>query len=65
MGFRNEKGGELVGFDVDLAKEAMKRLGVELKLQAIDWNAKEQELNTGNIDCIWNGFTITPERMEA
>lgn len=64
MGFRNEKG-ELVGFDVDLAKEVMKRLGVELKLQAIDWNAKEQELNTGNIDCIWNGFTITPERQAA
>jgi len=64
MGFRNEKG-EIVGFDVDLAKEVAKRMGVELVLQPIDWNAKEQELNTGNIDCIWNGFTITPEREEA
>jgi len=64
MGFRNEKG-EIVGFDVDLAKEVAKRMGVELVLQPIDWNAKEQELNTGNIDCIWNGFTITPERKEA
>jgi polar amino acid transport system substrate-binding protein len=35
---------------------------VELVLQPIDWNAKEQELNTGQIDCIWNGFTITGER---
>lgn len=64
MGFRDEKG-EIVGFDVDLAKEVTKRLGVELKLQPIDWNAKEQELNTGNIDCIWNGFTITDERKAA
>lgn len=64
MGFRNEKG-EIVGFDVDLAKEVAKRMGIKLKLQPIDWNAKEQELNTGNIDCIWNGFTITEERKEA
>lgn len=64
MGFRDEKG-EIVGFDVDLAKEVTKRMGVKLKLQPIDWNAKEQELNTGNIDCIWNGFTITEERKQA
>jgi polar amino acid transport system substrate-binding protein len=64
MGFRNEKN-EIVGFDVDLAREVTKRLGVELKLQPIDWNAKEQELNTGNIDCIWNGFTITEDRLAA
>jgi polar amino acid transport system substrate-binding protein len=64
MGFRNEKG-EIVGFDVDLAKEVTKRMGITLKLQPIDWNAKEQELNTGNIDCIWNGFTITEERKQA
>ncbi|MDR2518132.1 MAG: amino acid ABC transporter substrate-binding protein [Spirochaetaceae bacterium] len=61
MGFRNEAN-EIVGYDVDLAKEAASRLGVELALQPIDWNAKEQELNTGQIDCIWNGFTITEER---
>ncbi len=63
MGYRNEKN-EIVGFDIDLAKEVTKRMGVELVLQPIDWNAKEQELNTGNIDCIWNGFTITDERKE-
>lgn len=61
MGFRDEKN-EIVGFDIDLAKEVTKRLGVTLKPQPIDWNAKEQELNTGKIDCIWNGFTITAER---
>ena len=63
MGFRNENN-EIVGYDVDLAKEAAKRIGVELVLQPIDWNAKEQELNTGEIDCIWNGFTITDERKQ-
>jgi polar amino acid transport system substrate-binding protein len=63
MGFRNEKN-EIVGYDVDLAKEVAKRLGVELVLQPIDWAAKEQELNTGEIDCIWNGFTITEERKK-
>ena len=64
MGFRNENH-EIVGYDVDLAKEVARRMGVELVLQPIDWNAKEQELNTGEIDCIWNGFTITPERAKA
>lgn len=63
MGYRDENN-EIVGFDIDLAKEVTKRMGVELKLQPIDWNAKEQELNTGNIDCIWNGFTMTAERKK-
>jgi polar amino acid transport system substrate-binding protein len=62
MGFRNEAN-EIVGFDVDLAKEVCSRLGIEAVFQPIDWNAKEQELNTGNIDCIWNGFTITEDRL--
>ena len=61
MGFRDESG-EIVGFDIDVAKGVAERLGVELVAQPIDWNAKEQELATGNIDCIWNGFTVTPER---
>jgi polar amino acid transport system substrate-binding protein len=64
MGFRNENN-EIVGYDVDLAKEVAKRMGVELVLQPIDWNAKEQELNTKEIDCIWNGFTITDERKKV
>ncbi|ADG81303.1 family 3 extracellular solute-binding protein [Thermincola ferriacetica] len=63
MGFRDEKG-EIVGFDVDVAKEVTSRLGVKLKLQPINWDAKEQELNTGNIDAIWNGFTITEDRKQ-
>jgi len=63
MGFRNERN-EIVGYDVDLAKEVARRMGVELVLQPIDWAAKEQELNTFQIDCIWNGFTITEERKK-
>lgn len=63
MGFRDENG-NIVGFDVDIAKEVCNRLGIELKLQPINWDAKEQELNSGKIDCIWNGFTITEERQK-
>ncbi len=60
MGFRDDNN-EIVGYDIDLAKEVATRLGVKLKLQPINWDTKEQELNTGNIDCIWNGFTMTDE----
>lgn len=63
MGFRNEKN-EIVGLDIDLANEVAKRMGVTLELQPIDWDSKEMELNSGKIDCIWNGMTITPERIE-
>ncbi len=64
MGFRDDKG-ELVGFDIDLAKEAGKIMGVEMEFQPIDWTVKETELASGNIDLIWNGFSITPQRQEA
>ncbi len=63
MGYRNESG-TIVGFDIDLATEVAARLGVELKLQPIDWNAKEMELNDGKIDMIWNGMSLTPARIE-
>ena len=61
MGFRDEKN-ELVGFDIDLAKEAAKRLGASVTFKPIDWNAKEAELNGKRIDVLWNGLTITEER---
>lgn len=63
MGYTDESNGDLVGFDIDLAREVCARLGVELKLQAIDWSAKEMELAGKNIDCIWNGFSINDERV--
>ena len=64
LGYRDEDS-NIVGYDIDLAKEVSKRLGLEFKAQPIDWDAKEMELSTGKIDCIWNGFTITKEREEA
>ncbi len=61
MGFRDDKN-ELVGFDIDLAREAAKRLGAEVEFKPIDWNAKEAELNGKRVDALWNGLTITEER---
>lgn len=63
MGFVDENG-NLVGFDVDLANEIAKRKNFEIKFQPIDWAMKETELNSKNIDMIWNGYSITPEREE-
>ena len=62
MGFRDDSD-NIVGFDIDLAKAVTEELGIELVLQPIEWDAKEQELKTKNIDVIWNGFSITEERL--
>ncbi len=64
MGFRDEAG-TLVGFDIDLAEAVCAKMGVKAKFQPIDWDAKEMELSTQKIDCIWNGMSITPEREES
>jgi len=61
MGFKDESG-KVVGFDVDLAEAVAKKLNKKIKFQAIDWSMKETELNNGNIDLIWNGYSITDER---
>ena len=61
MGFLNEKG-ELVGFDVELAQKAAEEMGIKIEYQPIDWTVKETELDSGNIDFLWNGYSITPER---
>ncbi|MEK3792255.1 amino acid ABC transporter substrate-binding protein [Paenibacillus sp. FSL R7-0204] len=61
MGFRDDDN-ELVGFDIDYARAAVKKMGKEVTFQPIDWSAKESELNSGRIDMIWNGYTITDER---
>lgn len=58
MGFVGDDG-EYTGFDLELAQEVAKRLGLEYKAQPIAWDSKDMELESGNIDCIWNGFTIT------
>ena len=50
--------GEFTGFDIELATEVAKRCGWELELEPIDWDAKDSLLNSGAINCIWNGFTM-------
>lgn len=50
--------GEFTGFDIEMATECAKRMGKEVVLQPIDWDSKDMELESGTIDCIWNGFTM-------
>lgn len=57
--------GDYVGFDLDLAKEVCKRKGWKVVLMPIDWDAKDMELSSGTIDCIWNGFTMSEDRVDA
>ncbi len=57
--------GNLTGFETEFAKAVCEELGVKAKFQEINWTAKETELASKNIDCIWNGMTITPERQDA
>ena len=64
MGYRDENN-DIVGFDIDVARAVAEKLGVEFIAQPISWEAKELELSSGNIDCIWNGMSITPEREES
>lgn len=63
LNYTNDKG-EFVGFETEFAKEVSKRLGVEADFVEINWDTKETELSSKNIDCIWNGMTITDERKE-
>lgn len=57
FGYKDDNG-EYVGFDLDLAQEVCDNLGWELVKKPINWDSKDMELNSGSIDCIWNGFTI-------
>ena len=58
-GYMDDETGDYTGFDLELAQEVAKRLGLEYKAQPIAWDSKDMELESGNIDCIWNGFTMT------
>lgn len=64
MGFR-DKDNNLVGFDIDLAKKVGEKLGMKVEFKPIAWDTKDMELKSKNIDCVWNGMSATPERMEA
>ena len=63
MNYKDDNG-ELIGFETEFAKAVAEKLGLKVVFQEIDWNAKETELASKNIDCIWNGMTITEERAE-
>lgn len=60
MDYKDENG-NWIGFDADLATKTAEKLGVKVKFVEIDWDNKFLELETGSIDCIWNGMTITDE----
>ena len=63
MGFTDDNG-EIVGFDIDLAKAVGEKMGVNVEVKPIDWDSKDMELSSGKIDVIWNGFSITDERRQ-
>ena len=63
MGYTDENG-EIVGFDIDVAEEVCKRLGVKLVKQPVNWDTLTTDLNVGKCDCIWNGLSINKERQE-
>ena len=64
MGYTDEND-NIVGFDIDVAKEVCSRLGVELETYSVNWDTKEQDLNAGTIDCIWNGLSVSDERKKV
>ena len=64
MDFKDESG-EWIGFDADLARAFAEYLGVEIEFQEIDWDNKVLELDSKNIDCVWNGMTLTDEVLAA
>ncbi len=63
MGFVDENN-KIVGFDIDLATEAAKRLNTKVDFKPIDWASKEAELKSGRVDMLWNGLDITEKRKE-
>lgn len=63
MGFRDENN-EITGYDIEMAEAVGEKLGLEFRFQTIDWSMKETELNNGNIDLIWNGYSITQTRQQ-
>ena len=63
MGFRDTSG-EIIGFDIDMAKELGTRMGVKVTFKPVEWDGIILSLNNKDIDAIWNGLTITDKRKE-
>lgn len=64
MDYKDESG-EWIGFDADMARVVAEKLGVEAQFVEIDWDNKIMELDSKNIDVVWNGMTLTPETTSA
>ena len=64
MDYKDESG-EWIGFDADMARKVAEKLGVEAQFVEIDWDNKIMELDSKNIDVVWNGMTLTSEVKEA
>ena len=64
MDYKDESG-QWIGFDADMARKVAEKLGVEVQFVEIDWDNKIMELNSKNIDVVWNGMTLTTEVTEA
>jgi len=64
MGFREKGSDEIIGFDIDLAKKAAEKAGIKVIFKPVAWDGVILSLNKGDIDVIWNGLTITPERQK-
>ena len=60
-----DENNEWIGFDADMARLVAAELGVDIEFVVIDWDMKINELNAKNIDCVWNGMTLTAEVMAA
>ena len=63
MAFRDEQG-NIIGFDVDLAKEAARRMNANIEFKPIEWSRKREAITSGKVDMIWNGLDISDERKE-
>jgi len=57
----DDNNGKLTGFDIEFAKAVCQQLGIEVEFKIVSWDKKETELKERNIDCIWNGLTVTDE----
>lgn len=64
MDYKDESG-QWIGFDADMAKKVAEKLGVAVEFVVIDWDNKIMELDSKNIDVVWNGMTLTPEVTES
>ena len=64
MGYTDEND-NIVGFDIDCAEEVCSRLGIKLEPYGVNWDTKEIDLDTGTIDCIWNGLSVSDERKKV